>query len=235
MKHLDKTSRWTIWMHLPDVQTNRTLETCNATKIPMEFGLKVSKAEEEEQIEATQYRRNVGCLRYLLHTLPDLAFSVSVASPYMQRPRKSHGDIMKQIMQYLDSCHNIDQDDGRSTTGHMFYFGTSPITWCSQKQNTVALSSCETEFMAATEAARQAIWLQDLLSEITGWKVERILIKIDSKSAIELTKNPVFHGKSKHIHKHYHFIRECIERELVDVSTYRERYKKPTSSQKLWQ
>lgn len=215
------------------------LDTCNPTKIPMEFGLKVSKAEKEEEIDATAYRRNVGCLRYLLHTRPDLAFSVGVASRYMQRPRKSHGDIMKQIMRYLqgsstfglkyrregtkkltgysDSSHNIDQDDGRSTTGHMFYFGTSPITWCSQKQNTVALSSCEAEFMAATEAARQAIWLQELLSEITGWKSERVTIKIDSKSAIELTKNPVFHGKSKHIHKRYHFIRECIERELVDV------------------
>ena len=71
--------------------------------------------------------------------------------------------------------------------------------------------------MAATEAARQAIWLQDLLSEITGWKTEQIIIKIDNKSAIAVTKNPVFHGKSKHIHKRYHFIRECIEMELVDV------------------
>ncbi|KAL1198911.1 Retrovirus-related Pol polyprotein from transposon TNT 1-94 [Cardamine amara subsp. amara] len=157
----------------------------------------------------------------------------------MQSPRKSHGEIMKQILRYLkgtvahglkfgrggskeiigysDSSHNIDQDDGRSTTGHIFYFGSSPITWCSQKQNTVALSSCEAEFMAATEAARQAIWLQDLLSEITGWKTKQVPIKIDNKSAIALTKNLVFHGKSKHIHKRYHFIRECIERELVDV------------------
>lgn len=71
--------------------------------------------------------------------------------------------------------------------------------------------------MAATEAAKQAIWLQDLLSEITGWKNEQVLIKIDNKSAISLTRNPVFHGKSKHIHKRYHFIRECIEKELVDV------------------
>lgn len=71
--------------------------------------------------------------------------------------------------------------------------------------------------MAAMEAARQAIWLEELLSEITGRKSEKVTIKIDSKSAIELTKNPVFHGKSKHIHKRYHFIRECIERELVDV------------------
>lgn len=165
------------------------LEDCNTTKIPMEFGLKVSKAQEEAKINPTEFRRNVGCLRYLLHTRPDLAFSVGIASRYMQSPRKSHGDIMKQILRYLkgtasfglkfmrggskkivgysDSSHNIDQDDGRSTTRHMFYFGNSPITWCSQKQDTVALSSCEAEFMAATEAARQAIWLQDILSEIT--------------------------------------------------------------------
>ncbi|KAL1201566.1 Retrovirus-related Pol polyprotein from transposon TNT 1-94 [Cardamine amara subsp. amara] len=215
------------------------LDTCNPTKIPMEFGLKVSKAEEEEEINPRSYRKNVGCLRYLLHTRPDLAFAVGVASRYMVSPRKSHGEIMKQILRYLkgsvsfglkfkrggskkiegfsDSSHNIDPDDGRSTTGHIFYFGESPITWCSQKQNTVALSSCEAEFMAATEAAKQAIWLQDLLTEITGWKNEQVLIKIDNKSAISLTRNPVFHGKSKHIHKRYHFIRECIEKELVDV------------------
>lgn len=71
--------------------------------------------------------------------------------------------------------------------------------------------------MAAMEAARQAIWLQDLLSEITESKTEQVLIKIDNMSVIALTKNPVFHGKSKHIHKRYHFIRECIERELIDV------------------
>lgn len=215
------------------------LDTCNPTKIPMMFGLQVSKAQEEPEIDPTCYRRNIGCLRYLLHTRPDLAFAVGVASRYMQSPRKSHGDIMKQILRYLkgtmayglkfgregsksivgfsDSSHNIDQDDGRSTTGHIFYFGSSPISWCSQKQSTVALSSCEAEFMAATEAARQAIWLQDILSEITGWKTEKVLIKIDNKSAIALTKNPVFHGKSKHIHKRYHFIRECIENKIVEV------------------
>ncbi|CAL9243066.1 unnamed protein product [Arabidopsis halleri] len=156
----------------------------------------------------------------------------------MQSPRKSHGEIMKQILRYLkgtmtfglrfsreasksikytDNSHNIDQDNGRSTTCHIFYFRSSPISWCSQKQGTVALSSCEAEFMAATEAARQAIWLQEILSEIMGWKTEKILIKIDNKSAIALTKNPVFHGKSKHIYKRYHFIRECIKNEVVDV------------------
>ncbi|GKD19223.1 ribonuclease H-like domain, reverse transcriptase, RNA-dependent DNA polymerase, partial [Tanacetum coccineum] len=74
------------------------------------------------------------------------------------------------------------------TIGHVFYLGTSPITWCSQKQTTMALSSCEAEFMAATSAA-----------------------------SIALSKNPVFHGRSKHIHTRYHFIRECVENEQVMV------------------
>ena len=61
---------------------------------------------------------------------------------------------------YSDSSHNVDDDDGKSTTGHVFYLNDSPISWCSQKQEFVELSSCEAEFMAATEAAKQAVWLQ---------------------------------------------------------------------------
>ena len=63
------------------------------------------------------------------------------------------------LIGYSDNSYVSDPDDGRSTTGHIFYLGDSPITWSSQKQDTVALSSCEAEFMAGTEAARQAIWL----------------------------------------------------------------------------
>ncbi|KAI3804384.1 hypothetical protein L1987_25878 [Smallanthus sonchifolius] len=213
--------------------------TCNPTQVPMEPGTKLSKAKKEDEIDPTQYRKVVGCLRYLLHTRPDMAYSVGVISRYMQNPRESHGVAIKQLLRYLrgtmgyglryeknglkhlvgysDSSHNVDPDDGKSTTGHIFYFASSPITWCSQKQDTVALSSCEAEFMAATAAACQSIWLQELLSEVTGWNQERVTIRIDNKSAIALTKNPVFHGRSKHIHTRYHFIRECVEKDQVEV------------------
>ena len=80
-----------------------------------------------------------------------------------------------------------------------------------RKQSTVALSSCEAEFMAATSAACQAIWLRGLQGEITGCEVQTIVIYVDNKSAIALMKNPVFHGRSKHIDTRYHFIRECVE------------------------
>ncbi|KAG7599886.1 Zinc finger CCHC-type [Arabidopsis suecica] len=212
---------------------------CNAVHIPMCANLKLSKAQTEKNIDEKVYRRNIGCLRYLLHTRPDLSYCVGVLSRYMHEPKESHGAALKQILRYLqgtrsyglcfgrrnkteligfsDSSHNVDEDDGRSTTGHIFYLNNCPITWCSQKQETVALSSCEAEFMAATEAAKQAVWLQELLQEVTERPCKRVLILIDNKSAIALTKNPVFHGRSKHIHKKYHFIRECVQNELVEV------------------
>ncbi|GKG54671.1 ribonuclease H-like domain, reverse transcriptase, RNA-dependent DNA polymerase, partial [Tanacetum coccineum] len=73
-------------------------------------------------------------------------------------------------------------DQGRGTTGIVFYFGEAPITWCTQKQPTVALSSCESEFMAATRAACQALWIKRLLSELTGWAEKRITLKVDNVS-----------------------------------------------------
>ncbi|GJZ66163.1 zinc finger, CCHC-type containing protein [Tanacetum coccineum] len=87
----------------------------------------------------------------------------------------------------------------------------------SQKQPTVALSSCESEFMATTAAACQALWLQRLLNSLTNWKEEKVTIRIDNKSAIALMKNPVFHGRSKHIDIRYHFIRECVEKNEIKV------------------
>lgn len=111
----------------------------------------------------------------------------------------------------------MDPDDGKSTTGHVFCVNQCPVSWCSQKQDIVALSSCEAEFMAATEAAKQGIWLQDLLSEVMEAEVEKACICIDNKSAIALTKNHVFHGRSKYIHRRFHFIHECIENELITV------------------
>nr|GEV32009.1 copia protein [Tanacetum cinerariifolium] len=64
------------------------------------------------------------------------------------------------------SSHNVDIDDGQSTTGHVFYLGTSLITWCLQKETTMVLSSCEAEFMAATAAVCQAIWLREVLAKV---------------------------------------------------------------------
>ena len=126
----------------------------------------------------------------------------------------------QKLIGFSDSSHNVDDDDGKSTTGHIFYLGESPIIWCSQKQEIVVLSSCEAEFMAATEAAKQAICLQELLGEVVGETCKKVVIRVDNKSAISLTKNPVFYGRSKHIHRRFHFIRECVENNKLKSSMF---------------
>ena len=108
-------------------------------------------------------------------------------------------------------------EDRKSTGGMAFYLDESLITWVSQKQRCVALSSCEAEFMAATTAACQGIWLQRVLSQIMNIKAGLVVLYIDNKSAIDLAKNPVFHGRSKHIDVRYHFIRDCVEQGLIVI------------------
>nr|GEV20088.1 zinc finger, CCHC-type [Tanacetum cinerariifolium] len=160
------------------------------------------------------YQQNLkGCKydgKYLLHTRLDISYSVGLLNRFMQEPKDHHLNAIKQVIRYIkrtkehgiidkkdsdckftgysESSYGVNTDQGKRTTGIVFYFGESPITWCTQKQPTVALSSCESEFMAATGAA-----------------------------SITLVRNPVFHGRSKHIDIRYHFIRECIENGHINM------------------
>jgi len=211
------------------------MDDCNPTKIPMNPGVKLHEDKGGQKVDATEYRSVVGCLRYLLHSRPDLAFSVGIASRFMEKPTVMHLKAVKQIIRYIQGSLNYglmytigsdpevlkgfsDSDlasdlvGRRSTTGMAFYLNECLITWCSQKQKTVAMSSCEAEFMAATVAAMQALWLRSLLSEITSTKPRVVILYVDNTLAIALMKNLVFHGRSKHLDTKYHFIRECVER-----------------------
>lgn len=171
----------------------------------------------------------------MVHTRPDIAYSVGIVSRYMEKPTKKHLDAVKRILRYVkgtiqhglvysnDSGNNVltgfsDSDlggqleDRKSTGGMVYYLNERIITWVSQKQKCVALSSCEAEFMAATAAACQGIWLRNILSQITSEDVGPVVLCIDNRFAIDLAKNPMFHGRSKHIDIRFHFIRECVER-----------------------
>ena len=112
---------------------------------------------------------------------------------------------------YTDSDLGADVVERRSTGWMAFYLNENLITWCSHKQKSVALPSCELEFMEATAAAKQALWLRTLISEITKEKPKVVTLFVDNNSAIALMKNHVFHGRSKHIDIKYHFMRECVE------------------------
>jgi hypothetical protein len=193
-------------------------------------------------MDATKYHSIVGALMYLIHTRLDLTHSVSYVSRFMAEPREDHQVVVKHILRYIAGTydHGIHYDKGeagelllrdtttvimlemsmidnsRSTSEILFYLGGNPISWQSLKQKSVALSSCEAEYVSSS-AACQAIWLAGLLSEILGVPEKPPLLKVDNKSAIDLIKNHVHHGRSKHIWIRYHFIRECAAEGRIEV------------------
>ncbi len=104
----------------------------------------------------------------------------------------------------MDSDFAREVDHRRSTTRYVFTFGSTTISWVSQLQKIVTISTTEVEYVAMTEASKELIWLQGLLTELN-------VLHSDSQSAIHLAKNSAFHSRTKHIDLRYHFIRSLIE------------------------
>jgi hypothetical protein len=132
------------------------MSNCNPANTPMEPKLKLSKESKSDSVDSTEYRSVVGSLRYLLHTRPDLNFSVGYVSRFMENLTKEHLMAVKHILRYVkgtvglgcnykkvgrnpellgysDSDHGGDIDDRKSTTGVLYYFGHCPVSWISQK------------------------------------------------------------------------------------------------------
>ncbi|GAU47720.1 hypothetical protein TSUD_285070 [Trifolium subterraneum] len=198
----------------------------------------------EEEVFVTQppgYEL-IGSLRYLCNTRPDLAYSVGIVSRFMDKPKSSHLIAVKRILRYVkgtidygvffpandrknecklmgytDSNWCGDVEDRKSTAGYIFYFGEAPISWCSKKEPVVALSSCEAEYIAASLRTCQAIWLRNLIEEISLVKCNTVTLKVDNVSAINLAKNPIAHGRSKHIEMRFHYLREQVNNENLTL------------------
>ena len=103
-----------------------------------------------------------------------------------------------------------DRDNRRSTIGYVFTVGGTAVSWVSKIQSVVALSTTEVEYVAATEASKEMIWLQRFMDEL-GKNHDMGMLYSDSQSSIHLAKNSTFHSKTKHIHLKYHFIRSVLE------------------------
>ena len=84
-------------------------------------------------------------------------------------------------------------------------------------QKTVAFSSCEAEYIAATSATYQGIWNR-LISELNGVEEKPMKLLVDNQPAITLSKNPVHHNRTKHINTRYHFIWQCVEEKRIEVA-----------------
>lgn len=152
----------------------------------------------------------------------------------MCEPRKVHWVATKHILRYLQGTvdYGLDyrQGDGvrlvghtdsdcagcgsdrKSTSGCCFGLGSAVVSWFSRKQQSVALSSAEAEYMAASLASCETIWLRKMLFGLFGQPLRSSMIYCDNQSCIKLTENPVFHDRSKHIRIKYHFIRDYVQK-----------------------
>jgi hypothetical protein len=182
--------------------------------------------------DCSLYQQIVGSLIHLvIGTRPDLALAVGLVSRYNARPSKAHLLAAQRILHYVrktsgmqlkfggrpagedilqgysDADWGSDHDERRSTTGYLFQLFGGTISWSSKRQPTVALSSTEAEYMAATFATQEAMWLRSFLEQL-GFKQDTTVIYEDNQSCIALTNNPVAHARSKHIDIRYHFVRE---------------------------
>ncbi|KRY44405.1 Retrovirus-related Pol polyprotein from transposon TNT 1-94 [Trichinella britovi] len=166
---------------------------------------------EKAEMQNMPYRSLVGSLMYLsVSTRPDIAFAKTAS--YGLRFQRNSGALVG----FSDPDWGGNSDDRRSYTGYVFKFGNAAINWESRKQRTVALSSTEAEYMALSEACKEAMHLKRMIEAITGL-CKSVVLQSDNQSELKLAKNPVFHARTKHIDIRYHFIREAAERKDVEL------------------
>ena len=195
----------------------------------------IPKTEEEIlKMKNVPYRQAVGGLLYVMvMSRPDIAYAVGQVAKYCQNPGPAHWNAFKRILSYLAGtanyglCYNSDEKNTaigytdadyagdtktrRSISGFVFLLHGGPVSWASRQQSCTSLSTTEAEFVAASEASKEAVWLIHLLEEIKEERKIQLPLRCDNQSAIRLVCNPEFHQRTKHIDVKYHFIREQQE------------------------
>ena len=177
----------------------------------------------------------IGSLMYpMIQTRPDICYAVTILSRYNHNPNAKHIAAVKRVIRYLKGTLNYgitygsdstltgytdadwaaDAETRRSLGAYVFLLYGGAVSWTSKRQQSIALSSCEAEYMAQTQASKEAIWLTRLLSELDvgfGLPTKPVVIKADNQGAIALTEDPRFHSRTKHIDIQWHFVRDQVE------------------------
>lgn len=226
--------------YLNKVLARFLMESTNPVSTPSDINTQHQLSSSADTPDSSfPYAQAVGSLIYLaVVTRPDIAHAVGVVSRFMANPTTSHVTAVKRIFKYLrgtaaagltyspsKSCKLIgfcDADyancplDRRSVGGFVFMFGGASISWSSKKQSCVANSTTDAEYMALSQAAREALWLRKLAKDLHV-QVGTTTINCDSSGAVAIAYNPKNHHRTKHIDVIHHFIREQVEEGNVSV------------------
>ncbi|KAL2319304.1 hypothetical protein Fmac_028273 [Flemingia macrophylla] len=219
------------------------MEDAKPMKTPMHTSCALKLDELSTDVDQTQYRGMIGSLLYLTATRPDIMFSVCVYARFQSQPREVHLKAVKGIFRYFKGTINLDltfrrsQDfsllgycdadyagdrwERKSTNGGCHFLGSNLVSWMSKRQSTIALSTCEAEYVSAKHCCTQLLWIKHQLEDYDIFE-SSIPILCDNTAAISLSKNPVMHSIAKHIEIKHHFVRDHIQKgtfELMFVNT----------------
>jgi len=192
---------------------------------------------EKQEMEEIPYREAVGSLMFVsVVSRPDITYAVNQVSRFLNNPGKRHWIAVKRIMRYLkgtvdcgilydgnnstlkvyaDADFANNEDNRKSISGYVSVLANAPITWSSRQQRCVARSTAEAEYVSASDAAQEVVWLRSLLSELLAKEQLSTELLIDNQSAMKLMKNTEHHRLTKHIDIKYHYIRECVENNIL--------------------
>jgi hypothetical protein len=203
--------------------------------------------EQRKPNRSNDYASLIGSLQFLaIATRPDIAYAVNRLAAYTANPDLQHYGAAKRILRYLKGTktHGItyrahttrhvgpmdsnlvygfadasyaSMEDRKSVSGYVFISNGGAITWGSKKQTTIALSSTEAEYVALSEAAREAMWLRHLYGELGFIQKEPILLLGDNDGSIAMAKNPEFHKRTKHVDIRWHWVRELYNDGLIEI------------------
>ena len=205
---------------------------------PMDPNIRLTSAQSPsttEEIAAMRnvpYHQAVGSLMYAtLGTRPDICFAVQTVSRFNSKPGLAHWDAVKRIFRYLKGTKDLwlgyggvakelagyaDADgsmaeDRKAISGYAFMVNGGAVSWSAKRQQIISLSTTESEYIAATYAAKEALWLRQLILQLFGITLDATTLFSDNQSAIALTKEHQYHARTKHIDVRFHFIRWIVE------------------------
>ena len=227
--------------YIEKVITKFGMENANPSSVPAEPGSHLSKIESKEcKNECVPYREAVGSLLFAARVCrPDIEYAVNYASQFLDSFGQEHWIAVKKIIRYLigtrtsgivfgssgSSLNLVGFTDAdyagcletrKSRSGFVFLLNNGPISWSSQRQNVVSLSTTEAEYIALAHGAKEAVWLRRMLSELNV-NCGSVPIFVDNQSAIKLANNSEFHKRSKHIDIRFHFIRDMLSRKEIEI------------------
>jgi hypothetical protein len=225
--------------YIKDMLQRFNMTNCKPTTTPLPTN--INKDEQDALVkfkDETLYKQAIGSLIYLANaTRPDISFAVSQLARKMQDPSYQDWHNTKRIFRYLQGTKNMklvyqrkkselcgfsdasyaeDRQDRKSTSGHIFMMNGGAVSWKSNKQPIVSLSSMEAEYIALANAVKEGLWLKKFEKELL-MPEKTLIIFEDNQSTIKTANHRIHNDRSKHIDVRYHFIRECVEKKVVRV------------------